>query len=260
MTRQRLNSIIRKVQGRLNENVSPGDVIDAINNKKIVKIHYDDGENHKTGTRFIEPFAYGISSAGNPVLRAFQVESGPNGSLRGTPKWKLFRLDRVTSWAPTRTNFELTPDEAGWANAKYFNKHGDNSMSQVLAIADMQYHTPLEIQRAKTRMIKKGRAFNDRRIEGGLPAGFRKRRFGVRGKKKETLAKNMQNSGPVVSSDKKFADYQKALDSMFKGEPQNNGPAPPENLKNTNNAQGKYDEYDKEFKKLFPEYFGEEDD
>ena len=254
MARKNLDIIVRRVRGRLNEDVSPMDVIDAIHNKKIVKIHYDDEVNHKTGTRFIEPFAYGLSKAGNPVFRAFQVESGPNGSLRGTPKWKLFRLDRVISWAPTRTTFELTPDEVGWANAYYFNREGDKSMSQVFAIAQIDDHSPIDIERAKTKMLRKGRAFNDRRIEGGLPSGFRKRRFGVRGKKKETLRKNLENGGPTISADKKFADYQKALDTLFNKDNAQQVPGPQDTQTTP------YDEYDKDFIKMFPEYFEDEDD
>lgn len=254
-----LQDVMSEKRGTLNEEASPSDVIDAINKKVMVKIHYDDQMSHKTGTRFIEPFAYGLSKAGNEVLRAFQVESGPNGTLRGTPKWKLFRLDRITSWAPTKTTFELTPDEEGWANAFYFNRNGDKSMSQVLAIADMgDWHSELDIQRAKTKMLKTGRAFNDKRIEGGLPSGFRKRKVARRGKIKQNLEKNLNNpnNGPVISSDEKFRDYELAMSEL--GQTQS-GP------KTGNMDKSVQDIVDSslnnaELRKKYPEYFDSDED
>ena len=244
---------------RINENgATPGDVVDAINKKVMVKIHYDDGENHKTGTRFIEPFAYGISKAGNDVLRAFQVEAGPNGTLRGAPKWKLFRLDRIQDWRPTKTTFELTPDEAGWANAMYFNRNGDRSMVSVKAIIDMPQHDTLDIERAKTKMLTKGRAFNfnSKRMEGDLPVGFRRRKKYIGKNKTAMLNRNMQISGPVDSK-QKFADYDRMM-----GLAQQETPGPiigkdaDKNIADMLNLQ--YSE--EEMRKKFPEYFGNEEE
>ena len=242
----------------MQESVSPGEVVDAINNKVIVKCRYDDGKNNKTGVRYIEPFAYGLSKSGNEVLRAFQVEAGPNGSLRGTPKWKLFRLDRFVSWNPTRTKFELTPDEEGWANAEHFNRNGDRSMTTVYAIADMGEHSDIDIERAKTRMLHQGRAFNDKRIEGGLPSGFRKRKTARRGQLKKNLEKNMQNSnnGPVVSRDDKFKDYERALAQVSSNEP---GPVDNDNAQEVRNGfEDMFSQFD--LRRKFPEYFGNDDE
>lgn len=253
-----LQDVLSEKRGTLNEQASPSDVIDAINKKVIVKIHYDDQENHKTGTRFIEPFAYGLSKAGNEVLRAFQVESGPNGTLRGTPKWKLFRLDRVISWSPTKTTFELTPDEQGWANACYFNKHGDKSMTSVLAIADIGEHSSLDIERAKTQMLKKGRAFSDKRTEGGLPSGFRKRKVARRGKLKQNLERNLNNpkNGPVVPSDDKFKDYDLAMSELGQNQ---SGPVMKNMDKSVKDiADQSMDK--EELKKKYPEYFNDEEE
>ena len=248
-----LQDVLSEKRGTLNEEASPSDIIDAINKKVMVKIHYDDQYSHKTGTRYIEPFAYGISKAGNEVLRAFQVESGPNGTLRGTPKWKLFRLDRITSWSPTKTTFELTPDEQGWANAYYFNKHGDGSMTNVLAIADIGEHSSLDIERAKTNMLKKGRAFNDKHTEGGLPSGFRKRKVARRGKIKQNLERNLNNpnNGPVISSDEKFRDYELAMSELG----QNQGGPVLKNMDKSVENVVKSSNDQEELKRKYPEYF-----
>lgn len=111
----------------LNEEVSPKEVSDAISKKYQVIINYSDEDNAAPRKRLIEPYVYGLSKAGNGVIRAYQY----NGDTRTTiPKWKLFRLDRITSWQPTGRHFTLTPRENGW-NAEEYNREGDKSMSTI---------------------------------------------------------------------------------------------------------------------------------
>lgn len=59
----------------------------AIENRNILRLDY------YPGTRIVEPHAYGLSSQGNPLLRAFQTE-GASASNRPFA-WKLFRVDRI---------------------------------------------------------------------------------------------------------------------------------------------------------------------
>ena len=63
-------------------------VCQAINERRLLRVDYT------VGVRTVEPHAYGRSSEGNNLLRAFQVE-GPHE----TPghDWDLFREDRVQS-------------------------------------------------------------------------------------------------------------------------------------------------------------------
>ena len=99
----------------INESVSGEEVLDAIHNKKYVRIKYDDGKpamkgvdkGNPKGSRVILPMAYGTTKAGNPVVRAFQWNGN---SRRGAPKWKFFRLDRITSWKPFRKQYSAPPD------------------------------------------------------------------------------------------------------------------------------------------------------
>lgn len=120
-----LYEILQRV---LTESVSPREVTDAIEKKNQVIINYSDEENSAPRKRLIEPYVYGLSKAGNPVLRAYQY----NGDTkRGIPKWKLFRLDRIQSWQSTGRHFNITPRENGW-NAEDYNTNGDGSMSTVL--------------------------------------------------------------------------------------------------------------------------------
>lgn len=112
----------------LNESVQPNEVVDAINNKEQIIITYSDEKNHAPQTRLIEPYVYGISKGGNPCIRAFQYQGD---TYRGIPKWKMFRLDRITSWRPNGQTFTSVPKDRGW-NVEAYNEHGDNSMIQVL--------------------------------------------------------------------------------------------------------------------------------
>lgn len=59
----------------------------AIKHKFCLEFYYNGG------TRIVEPHCYGVSKAGNELLRAFQI-SGFSES--GNPVgWKLFRIDKA---------------------------------------------------------------------------------------------------------------------------------------------------------------------
>ena len=111
--------------------VSSSDVTDAIENQYRVQINYDDEtEDPKTGTRLIEPYVYGLSLGGNEVIRAFQYGGS---TKRGVPKYKLFRLDRITSWTPlTKSHFVAEPKKLAATNIDY-NNNGDKKMTMIFA-------------------------------------------------------------------------------------------------------------------------------
>ena len=123
------------LQEILAESVAPTDVVDAIKNKYQVIITYSDDKNRAPKKRLIEPYVYGLSKAGNSVFRAYQYDGD---TFRGKPKWKLFRLDRVTSWEATDSHFNAEPKERGW-NAEDYNSNGDGSMATVLNQVSLDY-------------------------------------------------------------------------------------------------------------------------
>lgn len=114
--------------GLLYESIAPNEINRVIDNHIVVNITYDDTEpDAKTLKRTIYVYAYGLTKAGNPVIRAYQTFGD---SKRGKPAWKLFRLDRIMSWQPTKQQFwkpinELDP------SAPAYNESGDNSMESV---------------------------------------------------------------------------------------------------------------------------------
>lgn len=122
----------------LTEDADITSVNNAITNLHPAIIQYNDGESDaKTGQRRIYPVAYGISTAGNPVVRAYQ-ESGD--SKRGVPKWKFFKLANITSWK-TDEDDTFNPEELVG-----FNKNGDDQMETLYNIAPIgqgkQYTKP----------------------------------------------------------------------------------------------------------------------
>jgi len=133
------------------EAVSGQQVIDALNNRQGVLINYSDENASHPGKRYIEPYVYGLTKAGNPCIRAYQYYGD---TKRGVPKWKLFRLDRIDSWEPTQETFELEPKARGWA-AQAYNQN-DGSMSAVYKTVDLSDEplTDYEKLKAQTRAIK----------------------------------------------------------------------------------------------------------
>ena len=116
----------------LEEKVDKTKVEDAINEKYRVVINYDShGENIAMGWRIIEVYAYGLTKAGNPVIRAYQPQGDTASKV---PSWKFFRLDRILDWRPTGQYFtQARPD---------FNPNGDRSMSVVYDIANFNDNVP----------------------------------------------------------------------------------------------------------------------
>lgn len=102
-------------------------VIDAIRDKKKIIIYYDGDEPGGRGLREIEPVCFGYSKAGNPVLRAWDIEGSSHRDYLGTkplPSWRLFRLDKILSLRPSGEYFDTSRPN--------YNPNGDKSMSRVI--------------------------------------------------------------------------------------------------------------------------------
>ena len=99
----------------------------AVTGMHPVILKYDDkqGEGGKN-KRVVYPVAYGISTAGNPVIRAFQKQGSTKTS---SPSWKLFRLDRVKSLRVI-TSRTFNPQELVG-----FRSDGDEQMTTLYCIS-----------------------------------------------------------------------------------------------------------------------------
>jgi len=114
------------VKSLILETASIDSVIDAIKNRKRVIIYYDGDEPGGRGLRQIEPVCLGLSKKGNYVLRAWDSEGASHRGFLGKkplPSWRLFRVDRITSFNHTNEFFnEPRPN---------YNPRGDKSMTRV---------------------------------------------------------------------------------------------------------------------------------
>lgn len=107
-------------------------IINSIKKMRRLRINYDDTKGGKGKMqRYIFPVAYGLTKAGNKALRAFQTTGS---TKRGVPKWKLFRLDRIYSYAIGKNSFK---EYAQKLIDNGFNISGDKSMTTIFAISPL---------------------------------------------------------------------------------------------------------------------------
>lgn len=72
-------------------------IVDAIENKNVIEFYYD-GE-----LRVVEPHCYGVTTAGNEGLRAFQTDGY---SSTGKLGWKMYDLGKADNITITENQFD----------------------------------------------------------------------------------------------------------------------------------------------------------
>jgi predicted DNA-binding transcriptional regulator YafY len=119
--------LIKTYKNLLKEVASIDSIVDAIKKKQRVIVYYDGDEPGGKGLRIVEPVCYGYSKAGNPVLRAWDLEGSSHRAYLGKkplPSWRLFRVDKIITFKPTAETFnEPRPN---------YNPSGDKSMTRVI--------------------------------------------------------------------------------------------------------------------------------
>ena len=109
------------VESLILEVAAKSDVMDAMRKRRIVELNYDDEEDPGgKGKRWVQLYCYGVSKAGNEVVRVYQV-GGDTKTIQ--PGWKLFRTDRMENMRVLGGTF----DEA----KPLFNPIGDKDMIKI---------------------------------------------------------------------------------------------------------------------------------
>lgn len=115
-----------------------GDIKKAINNVLRVRISYNDKKGGKgKNERYILPVAFGLTKSGKKAIRAFQTAGSSKRGLttppnnRKYPKWKLFLMDNIYSWANGKKSFKEYKDALIRMG---LNTHGDKGMTTLFAI------------------------------------------------------------------------------------------------------------------------------
>jgi predicted DNA-binding transcriptional regulator YafY len=111
----------------ITERVERRRIVDAIQNRKLISFYYIGDTVNVRGYRTVEPVAFGLSKANNPVIRAWQRD-GVSDHPDEVPGWRLFRTDRIIQWSVLR-NQSFNEQRPG------FNPRGDESMNQIYIIA-----------------------------------------------------------------------------------------------------------------------------
>ena len=119
------------LKGLILEIASIESVVDSIKRKQVIALYYTGDAPGGDGLRTVEPVCLGVSKAGNKVLRAWDYEGASHTATLGTqplPGWRLFRLDKITSYKPNGQVFtEMKPK---------FNPNGDKSMVSIITLAN----------------------------------------------------------------------------------------------------------------------------
>jgi hypothetical protein len=135
-------NLIKLYKSLILEGVNRADIEDAIEGQYRVRIWYEGDDNTAPGMRAVIMYAYGLSKAGNPVVRAYQV-FGDTKTKK--PAWKLFRLDRITRMEKTNLKY-YKPISDYDSRIPKFNPYGDKTMSRVFKIANFNKSNNEEIK------------------------------------------------------------------------------------------------------------------
>lgn len=129
------------------------DIKKAINNVLRVRISYNDKKGGKgKNERYILPVAFGLTKSGKKAVRAYQTAGSSKRGLtnppnnRKVPKWKLFLLDNIYSWANGNRSFKDYKDQL---ISLGLNTHGDKGMTELYAITPF---ADADVQVAKSTM------------------------------------------------------------------------------------------------------------
>lgn len=72
-------------------------ICDAIHSRRQVRFWY------RGGLRTVEPYAFGVSDGGHPILRAYQVSGYSASREQG---WKLFHIEEMREFTVLEKTFK----------------------------------------------------------------------------------------------------------------------------------------------------------
>lgn len=120
---------VEKNRRLISEGVSSDEVKAAIDGKYNVNILYRDYEDQPPSKRYIQVYNLSKTKGGNDAIRAYQIfGASKKGNKNGF--WKIFRLDRIEGWFPTKVKWSEPVSDIDSSIPKY-NANGDRSMSSV---------------------------------------------------------------------------------------------------------------------------------
>ena len=126
---------IERQKSLMTESVSFDEVKAAIDGKYNVNILYRDYEGQPPSKRYIQVYNLSKTKSGNDAIRTYQiVGASKQGNNNGF--WKIFRLDRIEGWFPTKMKWNKPISDIEPTVPKY-NAGGDRTMSSVIYKANV---------------------------------------------------------------------------------------------------------------------------
>ena len=126
---------IERNRNILTEGVFFDDAKAAIDGKYNVNILYRDYEDQPPSKRYIQVYNLAKTKSGNDAIRAYQIfGASKKGNKNGF--WKIFRLDRIEGWFPTKVRWARPVSDIE-SNVPKYNANGDRSMSSVIYKANV---------------------------------------------------------------------------------------------------------------------------
>ena len=126
---------IERNRNILTEGVFFDDAKAAIDGKYNVNILYRDYEDQPPSKRYIQVYNLSKTKSGNDAIRAYQIfGASKKGNKNGF--WKIFRLDRIEGWFPTKVKWARPVSDLN-TNIPKYNANGDRSMSSVIYKANV---------------------------------------------------------------------------------------------------------------------------
>jgi hypothetical protein len=111
-------------EGLILEVANRNSIMKIMDGKRLASVYYDDGEDPGgKNKRWIEIYCYGVSKAGNDIVRVYQI-GGDTKTIQ--PGWKTFRIDRMN-------NLEMLGGKF-YEPRSLFNPNGDKDMIQIYNI------------------------------------------------------------------------------------------------------------------------------
>lgn len=170
----------------LREDASVDAINNAVRNMHPVNIVYNGPSGEGNGERVIYPVAYGISTAGNPVVRAFQPQGDTSSSV---PAWKFFRIDRIRKWENDNSQ-TFDPKELNG-----FNEAGDEQIETLYAISPISGAKTEPEERPEPEKVLTNHPVNKGEVDnGGADKNTEKQYYSASDAVRDVL----QNSNPKI--------------------------------------------------------------
>ena len=131
----------------LSEGVGQGTIVDAINKHKIVHIYYAGDQTILKGYRTIKPYVLGTSKSKESetkpyaLLRAWETAGNSDSKKmyytqkgKGEYGWRLFRVDKITSFLPTGEIFSM--ENSKFPDPDSYNPN-DSQMGSIIAAVEI---------------------------------------------------------------------------------------------------------------------------